>query len=133
MFIGSKYFKCHLNSGKCDHRHKPVSKLLDENQPFSTSLCSCFIAHQEFTCLQRVLSHPLTGKLFRGTNRKDLIFVSTWRHKNFWLSTGAVWFCNVLLLFVFATETDTGIKGHECSFVSFCWEYDEYRPGIRIP
>jgi hypothetical protein len=33
------------------------------------------IGHTEFPGFQSVLSHPFTGKLFRGGNSKDLDFV----------------------------------------------------------
>jgi hypothetical protein len=86
------------------------------------------IGHKEFPGFQRVLSHPFkfTGKLFRGGNRKDPVCVRPpGVNKNFRLSIDAVWFCKVLLFFAFETETDTGIKRHECAFVSVLWEYNE--------
>ena len=83
----------------------------------------------ELPGFQRVLCYPFPGKLFREGNRQDLVFVRPSGVSNFRLSLDTVWFCRVLLLFSFETETDTGIERHDCAFVSLLWEYDEGRPG----
>ena len=85
------------------------------------------IGHKELPGYQRVMCHPFTGKRFRGGNRQDLVFVRPPGVRDFRLSINSAWFCKVLLLF---SETDTGIKVHDCAFVSVLWEYDEDRPGI---
>jgi hypothetical protein len=40
------------------------------------------------------------------------------------LAVDTVWFCKVLLLFAFESRTDSGIKLHQCAFVSVMWEYE---------
>jgi hypothetical protein len=68
------------------------------------------IGHKEFPGFQRVLSHPFTGKLFRGEERKDLVFERPPEvNKKTHLSIDTVWRCMFLHLFAFETETDTGI------------------------
>ncbi len=52
--------------------------------------------------------------------------------KDFRLSINSVWYCRVLLLFSFHTSTDSGIKRHDCAFVSLLWEYDEDAPGTKL-
>ena len=88
------------------------------------------IGHKELPGVQRVLCHPFPGKPFHGGHRQDLVFVRPPGARDFRMSIDTVWFCKVLLLFSFQTETDTGMKFHDCAFVSVLWEYDEDRPGI---
>lgn len=90
------------------------------------------IGHKELPGFQRVLCHPFTDKRYRAGNRQDLVFVRPPGVRDFRLSIDTVWFCRVLLLFSFETETDTEIKRHECAFVSLLWEYDEARPGVNF-
>jgi hypothetical protein len=90
------------------------------------------IGHKELPGYQRVMCHPFTGKRFRGGNRQDLVFVRPPGVRDFRLTIDAVWFCRILLLFSFETETEAGIKRHECAFVSVLWEYDEGRPGVTL-
>ncbi len=51
--------------------------------------------------------------------------------KDFRVSINTVWYCRVLLLFSFYTSTDSGIKRHDCAFVSLLWEYDAAPPGTK--
>jgi hypothetical protein len=52
--------------------------------------------------------------------------------KDFRLSINTVWYCRVLLLFSLYTRTDSGIKRHDCAFVSLLWEYDADPPGAKF-
>ena len=90
------------------------------------------VGHKELPGYQRVLRHPFIGMQFRGGNRQDIVFVRPPGVRDFRLSIDTVWFCKVLLLFSFETETDTGILRHECAFVSVLWVYDAGPPGIKI-
>jgi hypothetical protein len=81
-------------------------------------------------------SHPFYGKTYRSTHHKDLVFVPRGppdAGKDFRLSIKNVWYCRVLqvLLFSFHTSTDSGIKRHDCAFVSLLWEYDADLPGAK--
>ena len=90
------------------------------------------IGHKELQGYQGVLCHPFAGKQYRAGNHQDLVFVRPPGVRDFRLNIDTVCFSRVLLLFSFETETDAGIKRHECVFVSVLWEYDEGRPGIEI-
>ena len=85
------------------------------------------IGHKELPGCQRVMCrHSLASYIGAG---QDLVFVRLPGVRDFRLS---IWFCRVLLLFSFETETDTEIKRHKCAFVPVLWEYDEARPGVKI-
>ena len=91
------------------------------------------IGHKQLPGFQRVLSHPFSNKRYRKINRQDLVFVRPPdAGKDFRLSINTVWYCRVLLLFSFHTSTDSGIKRHDCAFVSLLWEYDEDAPGTKL-
>ena len=75
---------------------------------------------------------PFSFKRFRKTNRQDLVFVRPPDAcKDFRVSINTEWYCRVLLLFSFYTSTDSGIKRHDCAFVSVLWEYDAAPPGTK--
>ena len=85
--------------------------------------------------MQRVLSDPFAKKLGRGKapNRQDLVFVRPPDTGRFRLTMDSVWFCKVLLLFSFKSHTDSGIKEHNCAFVSVLWDYEgDRRPGSNL-
>ena len=90
------------------------------------------IGHTQLPGFQRVLSFPFSFKRYRKTNRQDLVFVRPPdAGKDFRVSINTVWYCRDLLLFSFHTSTDSGIKRHDCAFVSLLWEYDAAPPGTK--
>ena len=76
--------------------------------------------------------HPFANEKKKGKqgrkrgHRQDLVFVRPPGHVigGFQLAVDTVWFCKVLLLFAFESRTDSGIKLHQCAFVSVMWEYE---------
>ncbi len=91
------------------------------------------IGHKQLPGFQRVISRPFHAKRYRGANRQDLVFVRPPdAGKDFPVSINTVWYCRVLLLFSFYTSTDSGIKLHDCVFVSVLWEYDNAPPGAKL-
>lgn len=96
------------------------------------------IGHKEKEGVQRVNSIPFAKnkKQSKSGHRQDLVFIrppGTAKNSGYKVSMESVWFCKVLLLFSFETRTDTGIKKHECAFVSVMWEYEgNQRPGANI-
>jgi hypothetical protein len=55
--------------------------------------------------------------------------------KDLRVSINIVWYCRVLHLFPLNsvyTSTDTGIKHHDCAFVSVLWEDDKDPPGAKL-
>lgn len=82
------------------------------------------IGHTEHEGVQRVMSHPFKGKLFHKANRQDLVFVRPPGARDWHLSMTTIWYCKVLLLFSFETNTDDGFKTHDCALVSVLWEYE---------
>ena len=90
------------------------------------------IGHTTLPGFQRILSFPFSVKRYRTTNRQDLVFVRPPdAGKDFRVSINTVWYCRVLLLFSFYTSTDSGIKRHDCAFVSLLWEYDAAPSGTK--
>jgi hypothetical protein len=93
------------------------------------------IGHKQLPGFQRVISHPFPAKRYKRSNRQDLVFVRPPdASKDFCVSINTVWYCRVLLLFSFYTSTDSGIKRHDCAFVtvSVLWEYDKDLPGAKL-
>lgn len=95
------------------------------------------VGHKEKEGVQRVYSHPFAKKRNQGKrgHRQDLVFVRPPGQANggFKLSIDSVWYCKVLLFFSFESRTASGIKQHECAFVSVLWDYEgDQRPGSNI-
>ncbi len=87
------------------------------------------IGHTQLPGFQRLISRPCPAKRNGGSNRQDLVFVRPPdAGKNFRVSINTVWYCRVLLLFSFYTRTDSGIKRHNCAYVSVLWDYDKDPP-----
>jgi hypothetical protein len=82
------------------------------------------IGHRDLLGFQSFLIHLFPCKLNRQGNLQDLVYVRLPGVKDFRLSVNTVCVCKVVLLFTFETETDTGIKLHECAFVSLMWKND---------
>ncbi len=81
------------------------------------------VGHKQLPGFQRVISCPFPAKRYRGSNRQDLVYVRpSGSGKDFRVSINK---CLVLLMFSFYTSTDSGIKRHNCAFVSVLWEYDK--------
>ena len=91
------------------------------------------IGYKQLPGFQRVISGPFPAKIYRGSNRQDLVFVRPPdAGKDFPVSINTVWYCRVLLLFSFYTSTDSGIKLHDSAFASVLWEYDKDPPGADL-
>jgi hypothetical protein len=74
------------------------------------------------------------AETYRETYRicQDYIFIRPpgISHGAFELRMDNVWFCKVLLLFHFESNTDVGLKRHSCAFVTVLEEYSgPRRPG----
>jgi hypothetical protein len=89
------------------------------------------IGHKQLPSFQRVISRPFPAKRYRGSNRQNLVFMRPPdAGKDFRVRFNTVWsrYCRVLVSFSFYTSTDSGIKHHDCAFVSVLWEYDKHPP-----
>ncbi len=65
--------------------------------------------------------------------RQDHVFVRPPdAGKDFRVSISTVWYCRVLLLFSFYTSTESGIKRHDCAFMSLLWDCDKDPPGAEL-
>ena len=96
---------------------------------------SLLIGNLKFPGVRRVQSWPFVGKTLGNSNRQDLVFIRPpgIQEGGFELRLDNVWFCRVLLLFKIKTQTDSGLKELECTYVSVLEQYTGRRiPGMHI-
>jgi hypothetical protein len=82
-----------------------------------------------------ISSWPIVPKKLQLSNSQDYVFILPpgISDEAFQLRTDNTWFCKLLLLFSINTMTDTGIKRHECAYVSVLEEYKGcWRPGYIV-
>jgi hypothetical protein len=101
-----------------------VHSLLDIMQCSGTGHIHLFntllVCNTKFSGEQRISSWPFTGKMLKGSNRHDLVFIRPpgIPPGSFVLRMDNLWFGRVLLLFSIEAQTDSGIRKFNCAYVN---------------